>query len=151
MIRRPPRSTLFPYTTLFRSPGRAEPFVGAVLLAHRRGPSVRAPVALGKVRVLQDALEDSRHVFVPSAERGIVRHAEAQDRAHGSSSLVHSRASAGGVFSDCSPPAMGPQPPGSPAARTTAPRRPAAHTTAGGETTPGGKERPPLQHPPFPP
>src|SRR2546427_9503784 len=26
MIRRPPRSTLFPYTTLFRSPPRAEPF-----------------------------------------------------------------------------------------------------------------------------
>src|SRR2546430_11740608 len=25
MIRRPPRSTLFPYTTLFRSPGRAVP------------------------------------------------------------------------------------------------------------------------------
>src|SRR3712207_7078831 len=25
MIRRPPRSTLFPYTTLFRSPGRAPP------------------------------------------------------------------------------------------------------------------------------
>src|SRR5258708_24218069 len=25
MIRRPPRSTLFPYTTLFRSPERAEP------------------------------------------------------------------------------------------------------------------------------
>src|SRR2546422_7927926 len=24
MIRRPPRSTLFPYTTLFRSPGRVE-------------------------------------------------------------------------------------------------------------------------------
>src|SRR5260221_6039945 len=24
MIRRPPRSTLFPYTTLFRSPGRAD-------------------------------------------------------------------------------------------------------------------------------
>src|SRR5256885_6575713 len=33
MIRRPPRSTLFPYTTLFRSPGRvdAEP-VDAVLV-----------------------------------------------------------------------------------------------------------------------
>src|SRR3712207_7408005 len=26
MIRRPPRSTLFPYTTLFRSPGQEEPF-----------------------------------------------------------------------------------------------------------------------------
>src|SRR3712207_8967070 len=25
MIRRPPRSTLFPYTTLFRSPGEIEP------------------------------------------------------------------------------------------------------------------------------
>src|SRR5947209_15102552 len=25
MIRRPPRSTLFPYTTLFRSPGRSDP------------------------------------------------------------------------------------------------------------------------------
>src|SRR5438445_9541173 len=25
MIRRPPRSTLFPYTTLFRSPGRRDP------------------------------------------------------------------------------------------------------------------------------
>src|SRR3989339_114978 len=25
MIRRPPRSTLFPYTTLFRSPGTSEP------------------------------------------------------------------------------------------------------------------------------
>src|SRR2546429_7053552 len=32
MIRRPPRSTLFPYTTLFRSPGRGRP--------HARG---RAP------------------------------------------------------------------------------------------------------------
>src|SRR2546426_12583113 len=26
MIRRPPRSTLFPYTTLFRSPSSSEPF-----------------------------------------------------------------------------------------------------------------------------
>src|SRR3712207_8634149 len=32
MIRRPPRSTLFPYTTLFRSLGR-----GGGLLLHRRG------------------------------------------------------------------------------------------------------------------
>src|SRR5438309_4767468 len=34
MIRRPPRSTLFPYTTLFRSPRhRSTP-----VLAHERGP-----------------------------------------------------------------------------------------------------------------
>src|SRR3712207_7763434 len=29
MIRRPPRSTLFPYTTLFRSPGVGVPLAGA--------------------------------------------------------------------------------------------------------------------------
>src|SRR2546429_7215174 len=31
MIRRPPRSTLFPYTTLFRSPGAGELAVAATL------------------------------------------------------------------------------------------------------------------------
>src|SRR2546422_4717781 len=31
MIRRPPRSTLFPYTTLFRSPIVAGPVAGAIL------------------------------------------------------------------------------------------------------------------------
>src|SRR3712207_8343691 len=36
MIRRPPRSTLFPYTTLFRSQDRQLP-------AHRRGVGARAP------------------------------------------------------------------------------------------------------------
>src|SRR2546422_3640907 len=40
MIRRPPRSTLFPYTTLFRStgPGQAGQAIGA---DHRRGPSTK--------------------------------------------------------------------------------------------------------------
>src|SRR2546422_7176911 len=35
MIRRPPRSTLFPYTTLFRSDAQGRPAVAAQ--AHRRG------------------------------------------------------------------------------------------------------------------
>src|SRR5260221_3954774 len=35
MIRRPPRSTLFPYTTLFRSPGAVQPHRD--LLHHNRG------------------------------------------------------------------------------------------------------------------
>src|SRR5256885_6354446 len=39
MIRRPPRSTLFPYTTLFRSPRVPEPGAGAV--AGRRAPAAR--------------------------------------------------------------------------------------------------------------
>src|SRR3712207_8704250 len=40
MIRRPPRSTLFPYTTLFRS-GREEP----ARAHHPRGPARRPPTA----------------------------------------------------------------------------------------------------------
>src|SRR5256885_3730647 len=44
MIRRPPRSTLFPYTTLFRSSGQRHP----LLLPHREGldASRREPVKL---------------------------------------------------------------------------------------------------------
>src|SRR5688572_32260877 len=39
MLRRPPRSTLFPYTTLFRSPAFANPAVRA-LLAEREAAAV---------------------------------------------------------------------------------------------------------------
>src|SRR5262249_56158547 len=46
-----------------------EPLGRAVLPAHGLGPAVRAPVALGEVGVLEDALEDARHVFVLSAKR----------------------------------------------------------------------------------
>src|SRR3712207_8457725 len=40
MIRRPPRSTLFPYTTLFRSSNSSEPEPGAALARRRRWLSV---------------------------------------------------------------------------------------------------------------
>src|SRR2546427_7974517 len=42
MIRRPPRSTLFPYTTLFRSklPGRGQ---AIALLVHSRGDGLSSP------------------------------------------------------------------------------------------------------------
>src|SRR5258708_17036724 len=45
MIRRPPRSTLFPYTTLFRSPVevRVSQANGSVLVSVRdRGPGIKA-------------------------------------------------------------------------------------------------------------
>src|SRR2546430_7096403 len=44
MIRRPPRSTLFPYTTLFRSPGGAPPGGPGPGVRARCGPGCR-PVA----------------------------------------------------------------------------------------------------------
>src|SRR5690349_23832226 len=43
MIRRPPRSTLFPYTTLFRSGGTAESRRGRVLDRRRRGDHPAGP------------------------------------------------------------------------------------------------------------
>src|SRR5260370_20692857 len=58
MIRRPPRSTLFPYTTLFRSRGaavraeHADPVFGGRLADRER--------ALGEPRIADDAVADSR-------------------------------------------------------------------------------------------
>src|SRR2546425_3343166 len=50
MIRRPPRSTLFPYTTLFRSPEfRAEPV--DVEAAIRRALSERTDIAIARKNV----------------------------------------------------------------------------------------------------
>src|SRR3712207_8811383 len=48
MLRRPPRSTLFPYTTLFRSPlavaaGGARNARGVPPLSYRAAPPLRAP------------------------------------------------------------------------------------------------------------
>src|SRR2546430_12907238 len=45
MIRRPPRSTLFPYTTLFRSPGRLTPADTLVLRIERYSDREWHPVA----------------------------------------------------------------------------------------------------------
>src|SRR2546425_8958234 len=47
MIRRPPRSTLFPYTTLFRSSGARDPRAG-----RRFGAVSRAGVLAGRRRAL---------------------------------------------------------------------------------------------------
>src|SRR3712207_8891353 len=56
MIRRPPRSTLFPYTTLFRSALAVElsfsPWADEMILT-LVGPDGRLPAALGKHNVTQ--------------------------------------------------------------------------------------------------
>src|SRR3712207_9103134 len=62
MIRRPPRSTLFPYTTLFRSPGGGRSFPrtshlhGELLLAVRAGhlERARSRVVDPSVELLED-------------------------------------------------------------------------------------------------
>src|SRR3712207_7136171 len=46
MIRRPPRSTLFPYTTLFRSRGELDAKCGPALAVRARGARVDGPLTL---------------------------------------------------------------------------------------------------------
>src|SRR2546430_15499500 len=60
MIRRPPRSTLFPYTTLFRSFGRR---------LHRRRDRGRAGASLRLVR-LRDYRDDGETLAEQCFERG---------------------------------------------------------------------------------
>src|SRR3954467_6827217 len=64
MIRRPPRSTLFPYTTLFRS-SRSSPQVGQgqVRLSTRRPPRRSA----GPVRDRKSTRLNSRHTIISYA------------------------------------------------------------------------------------
>src|SRR3712207_7041376 len=56
MIRRPPRSTLFPYTTLFRS-ARARRLAGALHRRHHRGAGQRRAVVR---RAAADRVPDPR-------------------------------------------------------------------------------------------
>src|SRR5256885_4738575 len=56
MIRRPPRSTLFPYTTLFRSAGGGHEAKRCADLRTRHGPgSPRRPVRAGTRGVVRSA------------------------------------------------------------------------------------------------
>src|SRR3712207_7790676 len=74
MIRRPPRSTLFPYTTLFRSHAR---FAQAAVHARRHragrgavGGGGRAPPAARRVPPLVDGLQVRQPRHEPLARRG---------------------------------------------------------------------------------
>src|SRR3712207_7228507 len=71
MIRRPPRSTLFPYTTLFRSPGRP----GADRIDRegaRPVPPRRAPLSdrRGRPRGAHHQAGERQHVERPVPEEG---------------------------------------------------------------------------------
>src|SRR5256885_7900383 len=61
MIRRPPRSTLFPYTTLFRS------VLGVALVARRRAHRHRGPDAVPRNARRDDPREDRKSTRLNSS------------------------------------------------------------------------------------
>src|SRR2546422_4404965 len=78
MIRRPPRSTLFPYTTLFRSVERAERD------DERRQPDLRHEDAVGEAErgAGTDAEEDREHGRDAGQARSEEHTSELQSRLH---------------------------------------------------------------------
>src|SRR2546427_12350862 len=85
MIRRPPRSTLFPYTTLFRSPAPATHLVPAEV----GGDMIDAIEGLEQVPREHDVLHQLRHppitdhAAVGRREREVLEHRLAAERAAG--------------------------------------------------------------------
>src|SRR3712207_7080445 len=73
MIRRPPRSTLFPYTTLFRSDEHAEMTAALQHALHReggalaRGPEAAHGLAADLVRDRKSTRLNSSHANIPYA------------------------------------------------------------------------------------
>src|SRR2546427_12321665 len=74
MIRRPPRSTLFPYTTLFRSQARAQEHVLHIAAAHGLVVDEVAAVALAREHALDGDLAE----LAPLAARAVVTVVEHQ-------------------------------------------------------------------------
>src|SRR3712207_6992192 len=79
MIRRPPRSTLFPYTTLFRSDLAARPVVGFAPRRQRHHPVVKPLTALAE-RVLlaligagDEAVRSEEHTSELQSRQYLVR------------------------------------------------------------------------------
>src|SRR2546422_7755032 len=62
MIRRPPRSTLFPYTTLFRSPGTAHQAGGSAPVERAVSAEGRAEGSLGRSEEHTSELQSRLHL-----------------------------------------------------------------------------------------
>src|SRR3712207_8045778 len=67
MIRRPPRSTLFPYTTLFRSRGPGDAFVGSHVASAGGGDDRRAQVGRRPVAAVAGVEEGAPGVLLVEA------------------------------------------------------------------------------------
>src|SRR5256884_2712105 len=79
MIRRPPRSTLFPYTTLFRS--REDRF-GAVRRTRYHGRPISVHPCGDRARRLDSDLGGERWVGLPACARSEEHTSELQSRLH---------------------------------------------------------------------
>src|SRR2546422_7643739 len=79
MIRRPPRSTLFPYTTLFRSVGDRD---GEGLVHPRRSFRIRIEGVAPLLRNLCGRAERQRNGIADAAQRSEEHTSELQSRLH---------------------------------------------------------------------
>src|SRR3712207_7292281 len=86
MIRRPPRSTLFPYTTLFRSPFAAQCRTNSEVLAR---PAGDGPPAAGRPKLLAGDADDQ--VVERTVHYSAVRVQETQARSEEHTSELQSR------------------------------------------------------------
>src|SRR3712207_8201469 len=71
MIRRPPRSTLFPYTTLFRSCGEADEDQRPLVLRRPGGVPIARPGRIVELR--SDIAHEGRHVLRAGIDRKSTR------------------------------------------------------------------------------
>src|SRR3712207_7730365 len=78
MIRRPPRSTLFPYTTLFRSRRRGE--LPAVADDHRLAPSEQGPQRVDRADLARLVEDDQVELERPRRQRSEEHTSELQSR-----------------------------------------------------------------------
>src|SRR5438477_6798452 len=67
MIRRPPRSTLFPYTTLFRSSGRTRSCCGRSIDRQERWLRDRADIVVCLIRDRKSTRLNSSHMSISYA------------------------------------------------------------------------------------
>src|SRR2546427_8214587 len=93
MIRRPPRSTLFPYTTLFRSPPRELRHVLVVLCRPRAELGARQ---LARHPLLGERVQPA----VPGIDGGLELLTERARRGHGRLLFIGSPRTAGGSITD---------------------------------------------------
>src|SRR5687768_17773113 len=85
MIRRPPRSTLFPYTTLFRSPRSGSPRAAVASGYGLEGPGPKSR----RSRIMRATLEDRPRVQDPVRVEGVLDPARSEEHTSELQSRLH--------------------------------------------------------------